>query len=278
MHAKVGSSSSSSSSSESCSSSHSPASPPLGSDVGSVALGSLASASWNTNGLLVGYRLGGPSMHLFRRRVARIARRMEHYEVVFLQEACATAAEVQLLRAHFPGAELHGTCVSGIGAGGIVTMISRAFGDQYPGWEFTVVVPGCIAILRCRHHNGARLGLANARMTPYGAVGSPVTQLRRLRRAVRSRREAATVLAGDVNFVDSAEDRPNLLTGRQANLRSCLPSSRRSSRRATLESSIAQRVGRGTLLCLRGSIGAGSRCRPPSLPACLRRRLFWTSG
>lgn len=58
-------------------------------------------------------------------------------------------------------------------------------------------------------------GVLGPRDTPYGLAGSPVSQLCRLRRGVRSRGQAATVIAGDVKFVVAAESRLNLLASRQ---------------------------------------------------------------
>lgn len=59
------------------------------------------------------------------------------------------------------------------------------------------------------------MDLFNLPLTPYGAAGGPVRQLRRLRRWMRPRAEAATVMEGDANFVDVTEGPLNLDSGRQ---------------------------------------------------------------
>lgn len=88
-------------------------------------------------------------MALFRRRILRIRKLSESNSIVFWQETRATDVEVQLLRNRFHSASLYGTCGSGVGASGIVTMISRDFADQCPLREFVTVVPGRIFTLRC---------------------------------------------------------------------------------------------------------------------------------
>lgn len=189
-----------------------------GSEAGGAAdsrvLGPVSLASWNTQGLLSGYFLEGPSLLLFRRRLRRIQRLLDDHMVVFLQETRATQAEVEILKAYFPGTTLYDTCGVGAAAGGLITMVSRHFALDYPRQEFLTIIPGRASVLRCAGTAGAHLDLLNLHLTPHAQAGDPVRQLRRIRRWVRPRAHAATVIAGDVNFVDAAEGRLNVDIGR----------------------------------------------------------------
>lgn len=174
---------SSSGSGTSSSSSPRPDSPDRGPGRRSVpaeSLGQLSLATWNMNAPLAGYGLGGPSVALFRRRSLRIRKLIESHSLLLLQEARATDIKVQLLRSNFPSASLYGTCGSGVGAGGIVTMTSRDFADQYPFREFVMVVPGRISTLRCMSRVGGGAWIAlwsswgpSASAPAPEAVGAP---------------------------------------------------------------------------------------------------------
>lgn len=177
-------------------------------------LGPLSLASWNMQGLLSGHRLEGPSMHLFRRRLRRIQRLLDVHNVVFLQETRATLAEVEILKAHFLGGALYGTCGTEPAVGGLISMVSRQFPLEYPRRELLTIIPGRASLLRCTSSTGVRLDLLYLHLTPHAQAGDPVRQLRRVRRWVRPRARAATIIAGDVNFFDAAEGRLNVATGR----------------------------------------------------------------
>lgn len=96
-------------------------------------MGQLSWARWNMQGLLSGHRLEGQSASLFQRRLRRIQRLLEHRMVVFLQEARATLAEVDILRAYFLGVELRGTCGTGPASGGLITILSQIFASEHLG-------------------------------------------------------------------------------------------------------------------------------------------------
>lgn len=59
------------------------------------------------------------------------------------------------------------------------------------------------------------IDLVNVQLAPYDPSSSPTRQLRHLRHIVRRRADAANLVAGDINFVDLAEGRLNLSSGRQ---------------------------------------------------------------
>lgn len=168
--------------------------------------GTLVLCSWSAASLFGGDPWCSIAAARHARKMRMLLRTAEGADILLIQEARGTEADIVELGDVLLGWLFLGSFLEAGTGGGLVFGIAPRLRAAYPDGEFHAIVRGRVGVLRLRGPTAPPLDVANVHFIA-DASGTTRDGMRLLRGAIAPLSEAVSVLMGDCNFVSPAEGR-----------------------------------------------------------------------